>query len=105
MPYLLSVPKNFTVSKATTVAITRFRLIGFRVDIEPDLTSRVYAELQSGSGPYAAEETRDITFDNVSTLRILNTAPTGTTKLSQALERSIFSELSLLGQIPSGSVT
>lgn len=105
MPFLLSAPKSFNVPRQVAVSITRLRVVAFSLDLEPDLRSRVEAELQSGSGPFTAESTVHIQLNTDSTTRILTASPAGTTRVSAALEKAIFDELARLGTIPAGTVS
>jgi hypothetical protein len=105
MPYQLSTPRAFFVDKPTQVSITRLRIIGISVELEPDMRARTSVELQSGSGPYTAEESRDFTFTADSTARILNASASGVAKTAAALERAVFDELARLGIIPNGTVS
>ena len=105
MPYILSVPKSFSVSKPGAVDITRVRIVGFKVDIDPTLQSQAVVELQAGTGPYTAEDKIWVIFDEASTVRILNADPTGLNKVSKALEKAVFDEMAALGKIPAGTVS
>jgi hypothetical protein len=105
MPYTLSVPKSFNVQRFVAVNITRLRIVEFRLAVEPQLRSVITAELQSGSGPYVAEEQVEFDFNTDSTTRILTANPVGTIRVSAALETAVFDELARLGTIPNGTVS
>jgi hypothetical protein len=105
MPYLLATPRTFNVSKETPVSITRLRVIEYAVKLEPAATSHVMASLQSGSGPYADETVISYHFNADSTMRILATNNSGTTRAGQALEKGIFDELARLNVIPAGTTS
>lgn len=104
MPYILDTPKALPVAKEVSVAITRLRIISFFLSVGSPIKSRADVELQSGSGPYAEETTAPFDFDQNSTMLILNTSTAGESKVSGALEKGIFNEMTRLGILPTGSV-
>jgi len=103
MPYTLTTPRTFSVEKATSVSITRLRIIEYSVQIEPVISSSAIAALQSGTGPYFDEISRRYEFSGDSTTRILIASTAGTSRVSAALEKGIFDELARLGVIPTGT--
>lgn len=105
MPYTLDTPKSFPVAKDVSVNITRLKINGFSLEVSPQIRSRVDAQLQSGTGPYVDETEIGVDLDAASTLRIINSDPTGLNKVSKALEKAVFDELAVLNKIPTGTVT